>query len=103
MTLVTTPVRFRTLNVPLIAPFTIGISPMLGKIALNYSSSSSSSNSLVFSLVRYLTSVLSGNADHHHDLNSSKLIVPSPSQSTPLIIFWHSAIEHSSPRLLSTS
>ncbi|KAK3043097.1 hypothetical protein RJ639_001212 [Escallonia herrerae] len=35
-------------------------------------------------------------------LNSSKLIIPSPSQSTPLIIFLHSAIEHSSPRLPRT-
>ncbi|KAB2624163.1 calcium-binding protein CML25 [Pyrus ussuriensis x Pyrus communis] len=36
-------------------------------------------------------------------LNSSKLIIPSPSLSTPPIIFRHSSIEHSSPKLRSTS
>lgn len=35
-------------------------------------------------------------------LNSSKLIMPSPLTSTPAIIFRHSAIEHSSPKLSKT-
>ncbi|KAB2620067.1 calcium-binding protein CML25 [Pyrus ussuriensis x Pyrus communis] len=35
-------------------------------------------------------------------LNSSKLIIPSPSLSTPPIIFRHSSIEHSSPKLRRT-
>ncbi|TYG90373.1 hypothetical protein ES288_A12G176500v1 [Gossypium darwinii] len=35
-------------------------------------------------------------------LNSSKSIIPFPSLSTPLIIFLHSVMEQSSPRLLRT-
>ncbi|KAJ0492379.1 hypothetical protein HanIR_Chr12g0574221 [Helianthus annuus] len=35
-------------------------------------------------------------------LNSSKLIIPSPSWSTPAIIFRHSPTVHSSPKLPNT-